>query len=66
MPSTTFTAAQLNIIKGFLEEFRDAPKRDKAAVVKRASVAIIEKTATNKKDDKGKRKEIRKVGAPDG
>jgi hypothetical protein len=58
MPSTVFNKEQVTIVKGFLEDFRDAPKRQKRNVVKEATTAVI---ASMPKLDKKRTKEVRKV-----
>ena len=44
MPSAVFTPDQVTVIKGFLEEFRTAPKEKKRKVVRKAIRAVIEST----------------------
>lgn len=40
MPTTTLKPEEVVILKGFLEEFRNAPKSDKKQVVKNATRAL--------------------------
>jgi SAM-dependent MidA family methyltransferase len=58
MPAAVFTEKQVAIIRDFLDDFRDASKKDKPDLIKNASCAVIESTRNL---DKRQRKEIRKV-----
>lgn len=61
MPSAALTAEQIRFMKDFLPEFRDAPKRSKAGVVKRALAALFKDMNKNATITKTQKKQIRKV-----